>query len=95
MPGISVAEAKAHLTSLLHQVETGTPVHITRRGHAVAVLLSETEYARLQRRAQSKNFWQQIEEMRADPEFEAVDWSQDELGGLRHKDSGRNFSWEP
>lgn len=94
MSGVSVAEAKAHLARLLHDVESGEPVHITRRGRAVAVLVSETEYARLQQSADSKNFWAQIEEMRADSSFEAIDYSPEELAELRAKSSGREFSWE-
>lgn len=94
MSGVSVAEAKTHLARLLHEVESGEPVHITRRGRAVAVLVSEAEYASLQRSADSKNFWEQIEEMRAEPSFEAIDWSREELAGLRAKSSGREFSWE-
>ena len=94
MSGISVAEAKTHLARLLHQVESGEPVHITRRGRAVAVLVSETEYARLQQSAHSKNFWEQIEEMRAAPSFQAVDWNHEKLTELRAKTSGRDFSWE-
>lgn len=94
MSGVSVADAKAHLARLLHEVESGEPVHITRRGRAVAVLVSETEYARLQQSADSKNFWAQIEEMRADSSFEAIDYSPEELSELRAKSSGREFSWE-
>ena len=94
MSGVSVADAKAHLARLLHEVESGEPVHITRRGRAVAVLVSEAEYARLQRSADSKNFWEQIEEMRAEPAFEAIDWSREELAELRAKSIGRGFSWE-
>ena len=94
MSGVSVAEAKTHLARLLHEVESGEPVHITRRGRAVAVLVSEAEYASLQRSARSKSFWEQIEDMRAEPSFEAIDWSPEELAGLRAKSSGREFSWE-
>lgn len=94
MSGVSVAEAKTHLTRLLHEVESGEPVHITRRGRAVAVLVSEAEYARLQQSADSKNFWEQIDEMRAEPSFEAIDWPPEELAELRAKSSGREFSWE-
>lgn len=47
MSDVSVADAKAHLTRLLQQVETGEPVQITRRGRPVAVLLSQADYQRL------------------------------------------------
>ncbi len=47
MSEVSVADAKAHLTRLLQQVETGEPVQITRRGKPVAVILSQADYQRL------------------------------------------------
>lgn len=94
MPDISIAEAKNHFTRLLRRVESGHPVHITRRGRAVAVLLSEAQYARFQRVGKSKNFWEQVKEMRAAPSFEAVDWDQDMLSELRSETDGRHFSWE-
>lgn len=47
MKSVSVAEAKNKLPELVHQVEAGHFLRITRRGQAVAVLLSETEYERL------------------------------------------------
>lgn len=43
----SVAEARTQFPKLLHAVEGGEPVRITRRGRAVAVLVSETEFQRL------------------------------------------------
>lgn len=48
MPLASVAQAKNNLPNLIQQAELGEAVHITRRGHPVAVLLSEREFARLQ-----------------------------------------------
>lgn len=48
MSQVSVAQAKNNLPSLIQQVESGDAVRITRRGHPVAVLLSEREFARLQ-----------------------------------------------
>jgi prevent-host-death family protein len=43
----SIAEAKSHLSTAVHRAETGEIVHITRRGKAVAVLLSEGAYERI------------------------------------------------
>jgi prevent-host-death family protein len=43
----SVAEARNDLSSILHDVERGGPVKITRRGKPVAVILSVQEYDRL------------------------------------------------
>lgn len=47
MTDFSIAEAKSRFAQLVHQAEGGQPVRITRRGRAVAVLVSEAEFARL------------------------------------------------
>lgn len=47
MSVVSVAEAKARFAELVHQAERGQPVRITRRGRAVAVLVSEADFALL------------------------------------------------
>jgi prevent-host-death family protein len=43
----SVAEARAQLPTILDEVEAGSSVELTRRGRAVAVMLSVDEYERL------------------------------------------------
>jgi prevent-host-death family protein len=43
----SIAEARNGLTEIVHEVEQGATVHITRRGRPAAVLLSEASYAKL------------------------------------------------
>ena len=43
----SIAEAKNRLPSIIHSVEKGPFVKLTRRGTPVAVLLSIKEYERL------------------------------------------------
>lgn len=43
----SIAEARDHLPSLVHEAEQGGRVSLTRRGKAVAVLISVSEYDRL------------------------------------------------
>lgn len=47
MMDFSIAEAKSRFAQLVHQAEGGQPVRITRRGRAVAVLVSEADFARL------------------------------------------------
>ena len=47
MSDTSIVNAKARLPSLVQQAEAGEPVHITRRGKRVAVILSEQEFNRL------------------------------------------------
>lgn len=40
----SIAEARAHLPSIVDEVEVGRPVELTRRGKPVAVVLSLEQY---------------------------------------------------
>lgn len=47
MSDTSIVNAKARLPSLVQRAEAGEPVHITRRGKRVAVILSEQEFSRL------------------------------------------------
>jgi prevent-host-death family protein len=51
----SIAEARDHLASLVHDVEDGAPVEITRRGRPVAVLVAYHEYQRLL--GEGPSFW--------------------------------------
>lgn len=93
MAQTSIADAKTQLTRLIHQAEQGEAVHITRRGKPVAVLLSEDEYERLRQGREQRNFWDLIAEMRADPAFEPVDWSQGEVDSWRDRQPLREFEW--
>ena len=47
MKETSIREAKSTLTRLVREVEKGRAVRLTRRGKAVAVVLSERQYERL------------------------------------------------
>ena len=93
MAETSIAEAKTRLTHLIHQVGRGETVHITRRGKPVAVLLSEDEYARLPQGLAQRDFWGLITEMRADPAFEPVDWTDAEVNSWRDRQPAREFEW--
>ncbi|MBL8271225.1 type II toxin-antitoxin system Phd/YefM family antitoxin [Steroidobacter sp.] len=44
----AIAEARANLPTLIDEVEAGAAVELTRRGKVVAVMISVTEYQRLQ-----------------------------------------------
>ena len=43
----SIAEARANLPTIVHQAEAGQEIELTRRGKAVAVVVSVREFARL------------------------------------------------
>ena len=79
MTQCSVAVAKDSLTRLIREAEAGEPVHITRRGREVAVLVSKEEFDRLNAGRPKKDLWQQIQEMRESPEFEPVELTPEEI----------------
>ena len=93
MAETSIADAKDQLTRLIYQAERGEPVHITRRGKPVAVLLSEDEYVRLRQGQDKRSFWELIVEMRSDPEFTPVDWTPEEVDSWRDRRPAREFEW--
>lgn len=47
MRDVSIAQARLQLSRLVHRAEAGQVVRITRRGRAVAVLVSEAQFNRL------------------------------------------------
>ena len=53
---VSITQAKLRFSELVHAAERGDAVTVTRRGRAVARLISEQEYGRLTRR-RSKIDW--------------------------------------
>lgn len=93
MPEVSVAEARNTLTRLIHTAEGGEPVHITRRGEPVAVLVSSEEYKRLQSGEARKDFWQAIEDWRAQAGFDWPELTPEEVDGWRDRRPPREFSW--
>ncbi len=93
MNAASIAQAKGQLTRLVHQAEQGEAVQITRRGKAVAVLVSAAEYQRLRQGQERRSFWDLITEMRAAPTFEPVDWSPQEVDAWRDRRPARDFAW--
>ena len=69
----SIAEARNGLTGIVHDVERGAQVEITRRGKRVAVLVSSAEYERLTE--SRRDLWEALQKWR-----ESVDW--DVLGDI-------------
>jgi hypothetical protein len=58
------------------------------------VLLSEAEYARLSRGSTRAAFWEAIQAMRANPNFEPVDLEPEEIASWRDRAAeGRDFEW--
>ena len=83
----SISEAKNKLPTIIHYVEKGPSVELTRRGIPVAVLLSIQEYERLSRKY--TGFWSAVSEFRRKVEDEGVEISDKDFDGLRDLSTGR------
>jgi prevent-host-death family protein len=89
MNNYSIAEAKNNLSHLVHKVEEGKPVHITRRGKSVAVLLSEDEFLRMNKVRPSPA--KALRHFLSDPQFVNIDIDSSVFSNLREKKSGRKI----
>jgi antitoxin Phd len=86
----SIAQARDHLPGIVHEVERGAPVELTRRGKPVAVILSLQDYRRLS--AGKVGFWEALEKLRHSPDFEGIE-PEEWLEGVRDRSPGRPFEW--
>lgn len=68
---VSITHARSSLSALIHSVENGPPIELTRRGRPVALLLSTAAYERLQRKP--PDLWEAIEAFRRETDLEALD----------------------
>ncbi len=86
----SVADAKNNLPAILHEVEEGSPVEITRHGKPIVVIMSISDYQRLDGRR--PDLVEAIREWRAgteitDEEIEQV------FANTRDHSPGRQIKW--
>jgi len=88
----SIAEAKNKLPSIIHQVEKGPSVKLTRRGEPVAVLLSVHEYERLDQK--TRGFWNALMTFRQVLQDEAVEITDLDFERLRDSSAGREVEFE-
>jgi len=84
---LSIAEAKNRLPSVIHYVEKGRYVELTRRGKPVAVMLSIQEYERLSRKF--TGFWDALSAFRQSIHDEGIEISDSDFGDLRDSFAGR------
>jgi len=87
----SIAEAKNKLPSIVHQVEKGPSVELTRRGKPVAILLSMNEFERLN--LSNAGFWNSLISFRQMIKSEGMVISAQDFEGLRDPSSGREVEW--
>jgi prevent-host-death family protein len=90
----TITEAKNNLSQLIHQLETGEAIHLTRYGKPVAVLISENQYQRAIGANKSLNSpilnWRSQLDQNDD-----IGFNDKELQALRKESStGRGFTWE-
>jgi antitoxin Phd len=88
----SIAQAKDRLPSIVHEVERGQPVEITRRGKPVAIVMSLEEYRRVAG-GKRKSFNEAFEEFRASVDLEALNFTDEDFEGIRDRSPGRDVHW--
>ena len=84
----SVAEARAHLPSILVQAEAGEAVELTRRGRAVAVVLSHEAFERL--RHPRPSFGEAYRSFRRKYSLDEVGLTDDFASSVRDRATGRS-----
>jgi prevent-host-death family protein len=77
----TVAEAKNKLPSIIHSVENGPPVKLTRYGRPVAVLLSINQYEKLSRT--KEGYWDALQSFRNCMEKEDIRIADSDFEELR------------
>jgi len=82
----SIASARNNLPALVHAVETGPPLELTRRGRPVAVLLSCSDYEKL--KGGKSDLWEAIEGFRRSADLTLLDIDQ-VYAGVRDPAPGR------
>ena len=87
----SIAEAKSGLPSIVHEVEDGPAVRLTRHGKPAAVLMSVREYDRLMEK--KEGFWKALSTFRNAREKEGIEISGLDFDGLRDVSKGREGEW--
>ena len=86
----SVADARNQLASIVHRVERGAPIEITRRGEPVAVLLSLDEYRRLT--TPRSSLVDALAEFRSTADLDALKLDE-VLRDTRDRSPGRSAPW--
>jgi prevent-host-death family protein len=83
----SVADARAHLPDILDAVEAGKEIQLTRRGRAVAVVLSPERYEALRRK--QADFREAYRTFVGRYSLEEIGLEADFFESVRDRESGR------
>lgn len=90
-----ITEAKNTFTALVHQVEGGEVVHLTRHGRPVAVILSEAEYQELREHATPRgDLLDFVRRWRGALPGDWQGFTDGEIDTARDRAPGKDFAWE-
>lgn len=92
----SIAEARDQFAALVRRVEQQKqPVHVTRRGEAVAVILSNQDYERMLAQQTQQNFWQAYQTWRQIWQVDEWEETSDPFTNIRDQSAGREIpTWD-
>ena len=82
----TIAEAKSKLPAIIHTVEDGPSIKLTRHGKPVAVLLSIREYEQLAKK--KMGFWSALTKFRNILEKENIEITDKDFADLRDTSTG-------
>ena len=82
---VSISQARNSLPSLVHAVEDGASIELTRRGRPVAALVSISDFDRLT--GKRPDLWSAIEHFRDETDLEELDVEQI-LDGVQDRSPG-------
>lgn len=87
MKQFSIAQARDSLTSIIRDVESGSPVELTRRGKPVAVLLSLDEYQAVS--GERISFTEAYKRFREEYDLNELGFTKEYFEDLRDRSEGR------
>jgi prevent-host-death family protein len=87
----SIAEAGQQLASIVHAVERGPAVEVTRRGKPVAVLVPLAQYRRLA--LAQRSFKDALRAFRSSHDLKALSLADKTFSDVRSQSSGRSPIW--
>ena len=87
----SIAQARDRLPGIVHEVEQGQPVELTRRGKPVAVVMSVHDYRRVS--SGQPGFAAALEAFRGATDLAALGLADEDWAGLRDRSPGRDVAW--
>jgi antitoxin Phd len=85
---VSVAEAKNKLPAIIHEVEKGSIVEITRHGRAVAAVVPQKDFEKLQEKG--RGLWEALGKVRNIMISEGIVIEEWDFSGLRDTTVGRS-----